>query len=75
MSKFRQILMELSAPDTPIFRFPLDNLSEHQWIITKLGICTDIVEIWFWISNGQILSNFDGYLPETCLYFLFSIIT
>ena len=39
--------------------FPDDNLSKHQWIFTKLGMFTEIVEIWFGIANGQILSNFD----------------
>ena len=39
----------------PIFSFPDDNLSKHQWIFTKLGMCIDIVEIWFGIANGQIL--------------------
>ena len=37
-----------------------DNLSKHKWIVTKLGMCIDIVEIWFGIANGQILSNFYG---------------
>ena len=41
------------------FSFPDDNLSKHQWIFTKLGMCIDIVEIWFEIANGQILSDFD----------------
>ena len=40
------------------FSFPDDNLSKHQWIFTKLGICIDIIEIWFGIANGQISSNF-----------------
>ena len=35
-----------------------DNLSKHQWIFTKLGMCIDIVEIGFGIANGQISSNF-----------------
>ena len=35
--------------------FPDDNLSKHQWIFTKLGMCIDIVKIWFGIANGQIL--------------------
>ena len=26
---------------------------------TKLGMCIDIVDIWFGIVNGQILSIFD----------------
>ena len=42
------------------FSFPDDNLSKHRWIFTKLGMCIDIVEIWFEIANGQISSNFDG---------------
>ena len=42
----------------PDFSFPDDNLCKHQWIFMKLGMCIDIVEIWFGIVNGQILSNF-----------------
>ena len=60
MDKFCQILMELSARDISIFSFPDYNLSKHQWIFTKLVMFIDIVEIWFGIANGQILSNFDG---------------
>ena len=43
-----------------VFRMIL-NLSKSQWIqiFTKLGICIDIVEIWFGIANGQITSAFD----------------
>ena len=59
MGKFRQILTELSARDTPIFSFSDDKLSKHQWIFTKLGMCIDIMEICFGIANGQISSNFD----------------
>ena len=36
------------------FSFPDDNLSKHQWIFTKFGMCIDIVEFWFGIANGQI---------------------
>ena len=60
VGKFCQILNELSARDMPIFSFPDDKFSKHQWIFTKLGMCIDIVEIWFRIANGQILSTFDG---------------
>ena len=35
-----------------------DNLSKHQWIFFKVGMCIDIVEIWFGISNEQISSIF-----------------
>ena len=59
IGKFPQIMTELSAREKPIFSFPDDNLSKHQWIFTKLGMCIDIVEIWFGIANGQISSMFD----------------
>ena len=62
MAKFRQFLKELSARDMPIFSFPDDKLSKHQCIITKLGMCIDIMEIWFGIANGQISSIFDGVI-------------
>ena len=29
-----------------------DNLSKYQWIFSKLGICINLVEIWFGIANG-----------------------
>ena len=44
------------------FSFPGDNLSKHQWIFTKFGMCIDIVEIWFGIANGQISSIFYGVI-------------
>ena len=47
------------------FSFPDDNLKKHQWIFTKLGMCIDIVEVWFGIANGQILSIFDGVICLT----------
>ena len=62
MGKFRQIFTELSALDTPIFSFPDDNLSKHQLIFTKLGMCIGIMDIWFGIANGHISSNFDGVI-------------
>ena len=52
-----QILMELSAQDTPIFSFTDDNMS--QGILTKLGTCIDMKYIWISIANGQISSMFD----------------
>ena len=58
MGKFRQIFTELSARDTSIFSFPDDNLSKYQGILTKLAICIDIKDIWFWIANGQTSSFF-----------------
>ena len=37
-----------------IFSFPDDNLGKCQWIFTKLGMCIDIVNIWFGTINRQI---------------------
>ena len=37
--------------------FPDDNE-----IFTKFVLCIYIVEIWFWIADGQISSNFDGVI-------------
>ena len=31
-------------------------LREYQWIFTKLGMCIDIVDIWFGFVNGHISS-------------------
>ena len=50
-----------------------DNLSKHQWIFTKLGLCFNVVEIWFGIANRQILSNLDGVI--CAIYFCFRMIT
>ena len=50
--------IHVSVPPSIRFSFPDDNLSKHQLIFTKLGICIDIVDIWFGIANGQISSNF-----------------
>ena len=59
MSKFRQVLMELSAQDMHIFSFPDDNLSKCQGILTKLDTCIDMNETLFGIANWQISSMFD----------------
>ena len=58
---------KLSVCHIRVFSFPYDNLSKYQWIFTKLGLCIDIVKIWFGIANGQVSSNFDSYLPVTSL--------
>ena len=76
MGKFRQFFTVLSAQDTSIFSFPDDNLSKRQWIFTKLGMCIDVVEIWFGIANGQILSDFDGvFCPRHAHIFNFNLET
>ena len=41
-----------------VFSFLDDYCSKYQWIFTKLGMCIDIVNIYFGIANGQILSIF-----------------
>ena len=64
------------SPHPSVFFFLDDNLSKHQWIFTKLGMCIDIVKIWFldcwWASFVKFLQS---YLPETCPYFCFRMIT
>ena len=64
MGKFRQIWTELSARDTPTFSFPENNFSKSQGILTKLGTCIDIVEIWFGIANVQMSSMFDSVICQ-----------
>ena len=55
-----------------IFSFPDDNLVKCQWILTKLGMCIDMVKFCFWIdnwiANGHISSIFDSYLPVTSVF-------
>ena len=46
-------------PATSILSFPDDNRRIYCAIFTKLGMHIDILEIWFGIANGQILSIFD----------------
>ena len=58
MGKFHQLFAELSAHDLSVFSLPYDNFCKYQWTFTKLGMCFDIVEIWFGIANGQISSIF-----------------
>ena len=50
--------------------FP-DCLSKHQWIFTKLGMCIDVVEIWFGTANGQISLNFDRFICRDTPIFSF----
>ena len=59
MGKFREFLTGLSARNTFIFSFPEDNLIKCQLIFTKLGMCIDIVEIWFGLANGKLSFIFD----------------
>ena len=43
-----------------ILSYPHNNLSKYQWIFAKLGVCIDIVEIWF----GLILGKFLQFLTD-----------
>ena len=47
--------MELSARD--IFSFLDYNLSKYQGILTKLGTCTDIENVWFGIANFELSAH------------------
>ena len=58
-----------------VFSFLDDNLGKYQWISTILGLCIDIVEIWFGIANRHISSIFDSFLPTMRPYFRFQTIT
>ena len=61
----RQCVCPTSVSRTvhPAIRIPFpDNLSKHQWIFTKLGVCIGIVEIWFGIVNGQILKELSAHI-------------
>ena len=44
------------------FSFPDDNLSKQQWIFTKLGMCIDIMEIWFGIA--MLMGKFRQFFTE-----------
>ena len=50
-------------------------MSKYQWILTKLVVCIDIMEIWFGIINGQISSIFDSNLSAIQPYFTLRTIT
>ena len=65
MAKFRQFFLKLSVRHTSVISFPDNNFSTRQSIFFKLGICIDIVDIWFGFSNGQISSFFYSYPPFT----------
>ena len=70
MSVCLSVRLSVVRPSVRIL-FPDDNLSKSQWIFTKLGMCIDIVEIWFGIVNGRISSNFDGVICQNTPIFSF----
>ena len=57
----------------PYFLSGGDNLKKCQWSFTKLGVCIDMVEIWF----GIVMEKFRQFLKElsarckSVLFFLF----
>ena len=57
MGKFRDILTVICLKHAYIF--VLTTMSKCQGILTKLGTCINIKEIWFGIACGQISSMFD----------------
>ena len=67
VGKFCQFLTELSAHNMSKFSFPDYSFNKCQWIFTKLGVCIDIVKIWFGIADGQISSIFDSYVSVFAL--------
>ena len=66
--KFRQLLTKLSIRPSvvhpSVVSFSDDNLSEYQWIFTKLGMCIDIVEICLGLQMDKF-RRFSSYLPTT----------
>ena len=55
-------------PSVPI-SFTDDNLNKYQWLFTKLGVCIEIVAIWFEIAKGQISSVFDRVICPSVFSF------
>ena len=57
------VYVRLKYAHPSVFSFPDEDLGKYQWIFAKLGMCIDIVEIWFGIANGQIILIVEG---DTC---------
>ena len=64
---FYGFALDINVSRPSIFLFLDDNLSKCQWIFAKLGTSTDMVELWFGITNEQISS----FLTEISVYFQF----
>ena len=58
MGKFSQFLTVFCPPHIRI-SFLDDNLRKSQWIFSKLGLCIDIIEVWFWTAYEETLLIFD----------------
>ena len=59
MGKFHPFLTELSTRNTYVLYFQDNNLSEPQWICTKLDMCIDIVEIALRLLIAKFCQTFD----------------
>ena len=62
MGKFRQILLELSAQDTPIFSFPDSNLSKCEGILTNLVHALILKRS----GLGLLMANLHQFLTVIC---------
>ena len=62
ISRWSSVCLSVVCPSfhLSVFSFPDVNWSKYQWIFAKPGVYIDIVEIWFWIANGQISPIFKG---------------
>ena len=48
VSRWTSLCLSICCPSVSMYvciSFLDDNLSKHQWIVTKLGMCIDTVEI------------------------------
>ena len=54
--------------------FPDDNLSKHQWIFIKLGMCIDIVEICFGFANWKFFTELSARHKIMAGYFRFTFL-
>ena len=64
------IFTELFAHDMSVFSFLDDKFSKYQWIFKKLGVCIDIVEIWFKLM-GKFCQFFTGLSAHVTSIFSF----
>ena len=64
VSRWSYVCLSILLYFCPCFLFPYYIFIKYQWIFTKLDMCIDIVEIWFGIANGQILSTFDRVICQ-----------
>ena len=49
------LILFLEQKVSHVLFFYTSSCDKHQWIVTELGMCIDIVKIWFWIANGHFV--------------------